>query len=299
MYHRIADESFDPWGLAVGAERFAAQMEWLARNRAVMPLHEFAEHQRTGQLPPSAVSITFDDGYACSLHAAAPVLESFNLSATIFLPADLIERRGPFWWDELARIVLDFSGYEFEVDGVTLAVPAAEPGDPNWQPDRAPSTPRQSLFNAIWSRLHKKDPDALDAAMSQLRGQVDGDAHASHLPRPLTVEEISGSASPAITFGSHALTHPSLPSLDRDTKQREIAESRSRCASLSGSTPAAFAYPHGDLDQECLRMVEEAGYSFACATGDAFVTNRSNIFALPRLRVGNWEAAHLRDMLGG
>ena len=30
MYHRIAHETFDPWGLAVQEAVFAEQLEWLA-----------------------------------------------------------------------------------------------------------------------------------------------------------------------------------------------------------------------------------------------------------------------------
>jgi hypothetical protein len=46
-------------------------------------------------------------------------------------------------------------------------------------------------------------------------------------------------------------------------------------------------------------MVKQAGYACACATGDRFVHSGSDIFALPRLRAGNWEVSRLRDMLGG
>src|SRR4051794_40425355 len=38
MYHRIGSETFDPWGLAVQRDRFAEQVEWLVKNRAVLPL---------------------------------------------------------------------------------------------------------------------------------------------------------------------------------------------------------------------------------------------------------------------
>ena len=115
MYHRIARESFDPWGLAVEPARFAAQLEWLARRRSVLPLGEFARVHRAGRLKGNAVALTFDDGYASSLKAAVPLLERLGLSATVFLPAELIERGREFWWDELARIVLTFRGKKFRL----------------------------------------------------------------------------------------------------------------------------------------------------------------------------------------
>jgi peptidoglycan/xylan/chitin deacetylase (PgdA/CDA1 family) len=90
-----------------------------------------------------------------------------------------------------------------------------------------------------------------------------------------------------------------LPVLSPDEKLREIAESHARCEALTGTAPAAFAYPFGDLDSASALIVEQAGYNCACATGDSFVTSRSEIFALPRVNVGNWEPGRLRDMLGG
>ena len=62
MYHRIADESFDPWGLSVHPARFQEQLEWLARNRTVLPVTEFSRMHGEGGLPKEATPITFDVG---------------------------------------------------------------------------------------------------------------------------------------------------------------------------------------------------------------------------------------------
>src|SRR5438270_773320 len=73
MYHRIADEKFDPWGLCVTPDRFANQLSWVAKNRTPVPLPEFAELHRRGVLPDNAIAVTFDDGYACTAKIAAPL----------------------------------------------------------------------------------------------------------------------------------------------------------------------------------------------------------------------------------
>src|SRR5207244_7255859 len=85
MYHRIGSETFDPWGLAVQRDRFSEQVEWLAGNRTVLPLSEFARRQRERELPADAIALTFDDGYA-SVLPAVPLLERHKLHATVFLP---------------------------------------------------------------------------------------------------------------------------------------------------------------------------------------------------------------------
>jgi peptidoglycan/xylan/chitin deacetylase (PgdA/CDA1 family) len=90
-----------------------------------------------------------------------------------------------------------------------------------------------------------------------------------------------------IEFGSHALTHPWLTSLDRAEKMREIGESVDRCADLTGARPSTFAYPYGNFDQEAALVVEETGFECACATLPTIVRESSSQFALPRIQVGN------------
>jgi peptidoglycan/xylan/chitin deacetylase (PgdA/CDA1 family) len=292
MYHRIGRETFDPWGLTVELERFAEQVEWLAKNRAVLPLTEFARLHRDRALPVDAAALTFDDGYASVLNAA-PVLERHGLQATVFLPVEPIEHGQAFWWDELAQLVIGWDGESLELDGDQMAVPPAREGDGLWAPDTLPRTPRQKLFHTLWSKLHAMGPVALETVMAQLRRQ----AVVEVADPPLTPEQVR-SVGRTIAFGSHGLSHASLPRLTKEEKVREIGESRRRCEALTGTAPTAFAYPFGDLDQLSIEFVELAGYTCACATADRFVTERSNRFALPRLRVGNWDVGALRDMLG-
>jgi peptidoglycan/xylan/chitin deacetylase (PgdA/CDA1 family) len=295
MYHRIGQETFDPWGLAVAPDRFAAQVDWLAANRTMLPLTELARQHQERRLARDTIALTFDDGYASVLDAV-PLLEKHGLNATVFLPVELIERGGEFWWDELSHIVLDCAADTLQVDGVRHAVPRPHERDRLWPPHTPPRTPRQKLFQSLWSMLHSMRPPSLEAAMAELRSQTTViEPYATD--RPLSRQQVHSITSSAISLGSHGLTHPSLPALSRDEKLREISESRTRCTALAGSAPASFAYPFGERDNVSVRLVEEAGYACACATGDAFVTARSAIFALPRFNVGNWEPERLRDML--
>jgi len=297
MYHRIGRQTFDPWSMFVEPDRFAAQIEWLAGNRIVLPLTEVARLNRERRLPREAVALTFDDGYASVLEAV-PLLQKHGLHATVFLPTELIESGGRFWWDELARLILSSPADSLQLDGVRRPVSPAQERDRSWSPDAAPQTPRQRFFLAIWSELWTRTPAALGTAMTELRGQapaIEPDA----ADRALTPEQVRSVSPATMSFGSHGLTHPCLPVLDHEEKLHEISDSRARCTAITGTAPEAFAYPYGRLDEASRRLVEQAGYGCGCAAGDRFVTKRSNPFALPRLNVGNWETADLRDMLGG
>src|SRR5262249_46816836 len=60
MYHRIADEPVDPWGLSVPPSLFEEQLVVLCRTRMPMGLEDFTRQLKAGTLPANAVSLTFD-----------------------------------------------------------------------------------------------------------------------------------------------------------------------------------------------------------------------------------------------
>ena len=294
MYHRIANETFDPWGLAVSPQNFADQVKWLAGNRTIFSLSELARLNREGNLPDDAVAITFDDGYASVIEEAVPLLKDSQASATVFIPADLVARGSSFWWDELKEILLEASRDSLDFEGVVV-IGRQEPLDNHWAPGAPAQTPRQKAFYAIWERLKPRAPAAIDKALADLRDQADGRLGRS--PRLLTTDELREMPD-WLQVGSHALTHPSLPSLSPDEKRREIGESMARCEAVSGTRPTTFAFPFGDNDRESLDMVREAGFECACTTEAAFVTARTDPFRMPRLAVPNCGAAGLASLLG-
>ena len=296
LYHRITEERFDPWSLAVSPTHFADQMEWMARHRIVLPLTEFASRNREGSLPANAAAITFDDGYACNAHVAAPVLRRLGLPATIFLPAAIIEAGRQFWWDELQDIVIDHPASTLKLDGETVAIGSKNDTDGDWPPGAPPRTDRQRAFLVLWSRLRTRTVGGLASALSELRGNREKSA-AQSLKRPMTVEEIRSVAAP-IEFGSHALTHRSLPALNATDRIKEISESLGRCEALAGNRPRSFAYPFGDADAESIRLVEQTGFECACITGERSVSPNSDVYALPRIGVGNFPAVKLPQLLG-
>ena len=296
MYHRIADETFDPWGLAVSPENFAEQVRWLADNRRILGLVEFASLHRGKALPEDGIAITFDDGYASVIEEAAPILEQSDAPATVFISADLIEAGRESWWDELRRIVLHHPGPSLDAEG-TVELGDRSPTDSRWDPGDEPQTPRQRVFLSLWERLKAHPPEAQGEAMASLRQQAGDAAAARPTHRLLTSDELRRRPR-LLDVGSHALTHPSLPLLPRLEKEREIRDSVARCEDVAGTPPRTFAYPFGDIDRESMNMVRDAGFECACTTQHSFVTRRTNPFSLPRLAVPNCSAADLASLLG-
>ena len=89
-YHQINDTEKN--ALTVNTEQFEAQMKYLSENgyTAITPADMLDAWENGTQLPEKPVSITFDDGYLDNYNHAFPVLEKYQLKATIFLISDYV-----------------------------------------------------------------------------------------------------------------------------------------------------------------------------------------------------------------
>ena len=296
MYHRVARERFDPWGLAVAPDRFDQQLTWLAKHRSVLPLTEFTSLHNRGELPDDAIAITFDDGYACTAKLAAPLLNQHGIPATIFLPAGLIGRAKRFWWDELAEIVMDHPEPRILIRGRWIELGERQDRDSAWPRDNRKRTPRQKSFHAVWAELQPLPLREIEQSLTELVAQYPA-ALEDERRRLMTGDELRAICSDRIEFGSHALTHASLPGLTSAEKATEIRDSVAACEELTGTRPTTFAYPFGDMDRECEALVAEAGFTCACGVEHRAVAANDNLFALPRIKVGNWTWRQLRQEL--
>ncbi len=92
--------------MSVPPERFAAQLEWLARNDyrviRLSQLTAFLEGREA--LPQRAVVITIDDGYESVYRQAWPLLKRYGFPATVFVYTDFIGAGDALNWSQLAEM---------------------------------------------------------------------------------------------------------------------------------------------------------------------------------------------------
>jgi peptidoglycan/xylan/chitin deacetylase (PgdA/CDA1 family) len=106
LYHRVCESPLDPWQLSVTPRHFAQHLEVIRRKWRPMPLGPLVRALREGQRLERAVAVTFDDGYADNLLAAKPLLERYDIPATVFVATGCLEGGWGFWWDELESLLL-------------------------------------------------------------------------------------------------------------------------------------------------------------------------------------------------
>lgn len=292
MYHRIADEPIDNWGLAVSPAHFEEHLQILRRTRRPVRLTDFVRNLIAGTLQPNAVALTFDDGYVDNLTAGRPRLADADVPATVFLVTGYLDRPGEFWWDELARLILLESApqnFELVIGRERIKfdfgpAPARDTGIMR----AGPLPKRQAVFTAIWQALRRLEDNERELIMVELRSIFSVRGHHTGRGRALTREEVRALAMDGlVAIGAHTVTHPVLSELGAAACHREIAESKLTCEALIGAPVVGFSYPYGDLDAKAREAVINAGFTFACSTRYEPTSATSDIFTLPRIRAPN------------
>ncbi|MDP3731154.1 MAG: polysaccharide deacetylase family protein [bacterium] len=117
--------------------------------------------------------------------------------------------------------------------------------------------------------------------------------------RPMTGEELKKLANcHLIEIGAHTMSHPKLKKISQEEQEKEIQQSKEILEKVIGMPLLSFAYPFGGLDSfdnETINLVKKSGFHYACANIHERVTNRSDIYALPRYVIRNWNLEKFKE----
>jgi peptidoglycan/xylan/chitin deacetylase (PgdA/CDA1 family) len=96
-YHRVVDVGRDPLAMCVSPRHFEEHLAVLRRVAYPISLDALVRGLEEGKLPPRAVALTFDDGYADVLTDAQPLLEQYQIPASVFVVTGCLGSH--FAWD--------------------------------------------------------------------------------------------------------------------------------------------------------------------------------------------------------
>jgi peptidoglycan/xylan/chitin deacetylase (PgdA/CDA1 family) len=222
---RLATEPWMP-EYFVAQSAFEKQLQYLQRNASILPLSEAVTRLQDGSLPPRSVSITFDDGYANNLYLAQPLLQKYQMHATVFLSSAYIESGELYPFLKLKLI-------------------------------------RQNAGSVAPHMLEYKS-NPLDVVMESAKAPWRAVEH--HLTgdqcqtlRPLSIDEVRKADPSTIRFGAHSHTHCILRNESTARRQEEIRLSVRKVEEWTGLPVRLFSYPNGepgdfdDADKQTLR----------------------------------------------
>jgi peptidoglycan/xylan/chitin deacetylase (PgdA/CDA1 family) len=184
------------------------------------------------------VVLTFDDGYRTILTHVLPVLENYQVPATLFVTGRTVQ---PLWMD-LLDCVMDDS-----VDLGLLGLPV-EVVSSNQQ---------------IKRYIRTRNPEEIEQITEKLIGLHESIAEKTpHFWKLLDQQELQYlSEHSLITVGNHSLNHYDFTNLSAEVRMKELQQCEAYLKSLGIECKGFFAYPYGASTPEIQHQLREMGYN--------------------------------------
>ena len=255
MFHRTlrADDprwpSSDP-DYTLGQDLFERSIAFFKRHYRVVSLDEVLRARREGAgLPPHALLITFDDGWLDNVDYALPVLRRAGVPAVMFVAADAVGARQPFWQERLVgawrlgRLDLDALGAALVEHGAA----------------RSERTGIAALRQMI-AALEKVSPSTRNEVLARFADAMD-DGH-RHM---VDVADLATLRSGGVELGLHGKSHVAMTRAeDLDAELGGAREAMARMLEAPEGTAsvacATMSFPHGAFDAGIAERAREAGY---------------------------------------
>jgi peptidoglycan/xylan/chitin deacetylase (PgdA/CDA1 family) len=270
MYHRVRPQLDPLIPDEVDARLFAAQLAVLRRHFTPLGLSDALARLQADHLPPRAVCITFDDGYADNFSVAAPLLAAAGVSATFFIATDYLDG-GQMWNDAIIEAVRVARGPRVEFS----------PGE------IADVSSLEGRRRTVARLLHEAKYLAPAARQGFVEGVVRNAGGAASGSPMLTSRQVIALRDQGMEIGAHTCSHPILTTLSMEAAAADITRSKQVLESLLGSRVSLFAYPNGtpdvDYDLRHVDLVRSNGFDAAVSTAPGYADAHSDLLQLPRV----------------
>lgn len=287
MYHRVRKQKDWMFPAELDAETFDRHMALLRRHCSPLPLTEAIAALRHNTLPPRAVAVTFDDGYADNATVALPILQCHRIHATFFIATEFLDG-GCMWNDRITETVRRVTQPSLNLSDLGLGV---EPlGDEARRGQLA-----ERIIGAV---KHLHPTERLEKVETLVRNAK------TRLPADLMMSsnQVRQLAQAGMDVGAHTVSHPILLTLSKGEAIAEIAGSKRALEDIIGRPVHTFAYPNGRIGHDYTvrdrDLVAAQGFDFAVSTNPGVVMPGSDVFQLPRFTPwGRTQAQWLAKLL--
>lgn len=269
-------------GKHITSELFARCIASVAREGNALSMDEVLHYCETrNPFPPNSFAITFDDGFENNLTVAAPILDDFDVPATIYVTTEFVEKNRMSWIDRIENAV------EHAAEQMIR---------PRWTRESFTLSNTESRICFLKSvRKYVKSSPNCDANLfaDELCGELGFDANPEgdgELDRKMSWEQVRMAAqSEIITIGGHSHTHPILSFLSPQQLDYELDSCLDLLREKAGIGPTHFSYPEGlghCYSEEVIRELKKRGVRCSPTAIDGTNGAGYDPFRLRRIMVG-------------
>ena len=281
-YHRVVNndefkiEKSPQKNLIISKNSFENHLSFLKKNYDVVSIDKMINHLNS-KSKNFKVSITFDDGYKDNLINALPLLNKYQLPATIYLTTRFQEGDCRMWWYEIWEIVNSSENINFKWNGEKI----------NFNTN----TFNQKIiaYNYLTCIISKLSYEMQNNFTKKITDKSYVQKNYKELC--LSWDDVRLlSKSEHITIGAHSHTHSSLKNLETGLVKFEIEESKKLIEKNINKEVNHMAYPFGtfeDVSDREAEIVKSLNFKSGVITIPKSIEESTNIFLLPRVAVGN------------
>lgn len=272
IFHRVHAQPDSIFPHEPDAVRFERLMRFVASSFRVMPLGEAITCLAQGVLPPRALAITFDDGYADNAEVALPILQRCGLTASFFVAAGFIDG-GRMWNDSVIECLRACRHHSVDLESFGFG-----------QCSIAGPAERRQVIGALLTHIKYLGLAEREGAIARLQ-QLCG---VSRLPTDLMMSagQVREMHLSGMEIGAHTTHHPILTTLPSVEAEYEIAEGRRQLQTIIDAPVDVFAYPNGkpgiDYDHSHVSLLKKLGFRGAVSTEPGVARSGDDLFQLPR-----------------
>lgn len=296
MYHFVRELRNSRYPEIKGLETldFIGQIEYILRFYNVISMEELlAAASSGGWLPPNALLLTFDDGYADHYMSVFPILDKYGLQGSFFPPARAVLEHKVLDVNKIHFVLATVEDkakivrfIESEINENTSAYGLDAPGT-YYEKLAIPNRYDTAEVVYIKRVLQKGLPEELRARIvDKLFAEfVTRDEAAFACELYMNVEQIKCMRRDGMFIGSHGYDHYWLNTLSRQEQEREIDRSLDFLGSLGCSLESwVMCYPYGGYNDSLLSVLAERGCRIGLGTNVAIADlGVENHLALSRL----------------
>ncbi len=271
IYHQVFSEKDAMRPSEPDAKTFSWQMHLINKHFTPLSISAAIKHIAQGTLPANAICVTFDDGYVNNLEVAAPILQQYNIPATVYIATGFSAGENMFN-DRVIELVAmqDLSTINLQAIGEN-AIELKNTED---------------RINAAHFVLTKVKYLPIGKRKSLITDLYKENGVKERPSKMMTVEQIQKLRQMGVEIGAHTVAHPILKVLDPREQKQQIAQSKQELEHILGEKIQGFAYPNGksdnDYDQTTRDIVEELEFDYALSTNWGITTKNSDKFQLNR-----------------
>jgi peptidoglycan/xylan/chitin deacetylase (PgdA/CDA1 family) len=271
IYHRVLPEKDPLFPGEVNAFQFDRQLRLLQSFMNFVSLSDAVNGLQCGTLPPRAVCVTFDDGYADNAEVALPILRKLGIPATFFVATGFLNG-GRMWNDSVIEMVRRAPGPVLDFRRVDLGY---------FEVGTIPQ--RQQAIATLISTLKYQPFEDRAVQIDRMRDLLPIDLPSNLM---MTTAQVVQLRDGGMEIGGHTANHPILARLSPSHVRREIASGKELLEDILGEAVRFFAYPNGKPGQDYLSehvgIVKDLGFEAAVSTSWGTMHGKLDLYQLPR-----------------